>query len=862
MKQEKIYLKDYQAPDFSVLKVKLEFQINKDHCRVTATSQVQKLKATAPMILNGVDLKLESLEINGKPLLPSDYQTDSEHLTISSVPDSFELKVVTILKPHENTSLEGLYKSGPYLVTQCEAQGFRKITYFWDRPDVMTTYEVMIEADEKEFPILLSNGDRIKTEKLAGGRSRAFWSDPHKKPCYLFALFAGDIGMIQDHFVTASGRKVNLEVYAAHGKQDRCWHAMESLKKAMKWDEEKFGREYDLNDYMIVAIDDFNAGAMENKGLNIFNSRLVLADKKSATDNDFFLIESVVAHEYFHNWTGNRVTLSSWFQLSLKEGLTVFRDQEFSADMLDRGLQRIDDVESLRDGQFEEDASPNAHPVRPESCMAVDNFFTMTIYEKGAELIRMMQTLVGRKGFRKGMDLYFSKFDGKAVTTDDFAAAIAEANQIDLTQLKLWYSQAGTPEVTVQESYDAQKKEYQLTLSQFCRPTPETTEKKPFHIPLLMGLIGEDGQDLKLTCSKLRQNSDGQDLIDLKESKETFLFTNVPQRPRLSLGREFSAPIKIHHEVSDQDLFFLMRYDSDSFNRFEASQRVSMKVLKKIYGSLLEKNETVEIPQDFLAAFGEIIGHQQMDKAFKAKMLGLPNLAQLVQEVQVFDAKLAAKALLHLESTIAHKFETELLGLYEANLQDDRKARRLKACALGYLVNIGAKYEEMIWKQYQEAQQMTDQATALRLLTNSKSQHKSAALEQFFQEWSEDSVVLNKWFAFQALSEQSDTFSEVQKLYQHPKFRVSNPNNVYSLLGNLNGNLTVFHGEPGVYDWFADRILEIDALNPQVAARLCSAFNLIGKLPEKKKEEAKTAIRKVLANEKLSKNSRELLQTL
>ncbi|MGE5085190.1 MAG: aminopeptidase N, partial [Bacillota bacterium] len=451
MKQEKIYLKDYKAPAFSVDSIHLDFNLNEDFCRVVAKSQIKQLEPGSALHLNGEDLKLVSVKINGQTLSPSQYQLAAEEMIIPTVPASFTLEIETQLEPQNNTSLEGLYKSNGIFCTQCEAQGFRKITWFLDRPDVMTSYSVTIEADKAKYPVLLSNGDRIKIEDLGNGRHKAYWSDPHKKPCYLFALVAGDLGVIRDTFTTSSGRKVNLEVYAAHGKQERCWHAMDSLKKSMKWDEEVFGREYDLNEYMIVAIDDFNAGAMENKGLNIFNSRLVLADSNSATDNDFHSIESVVAHEYFHNWTGNRVTLRDWFQLSLKEGLTVFRDQEFSADMTDRGVQRIEDVDALRAGQFAEDAGPNAHPVRPESCMAVDNFFTMTIYEKGSELIRMMQTIVGRKGFRKGMDEYFKRHDGQAVTTDDFAAAISEPNGKDFTQFKRWYHQSGTPVVSIQE---------------------------------------------------------------------------------------------------------------------------------------------------------------------------------------------------------------------------------------------------------------------------------------------------------------------------------------------------------------------------------------------------------------------------
>ncbi|MFP5520136.1 MAG: aminopeptidase N [Bdellovibrionia bacterium] len=862
MKQEKIYLKDYTAPSFQVQSLKLDFNLYEDHCLVVATSKVQKTVADAIIELDGEDLELVEVAINGRPLTHEEYRTDKHFLRIPISPEQFELRVITKLKPHENTSLEGLYKSSGHFVTQCEAQGFRKITYFWDRPDVMTSYEVTIEADKQKYPVLLSNGDRLKVEELPQGRHRAYWRDPHKKPCYLFALFAGDLGLIRDSFVTASGRKVNLEVYAAHGKQDRCEHAMESLKKAMKWDEERFGREYDLNDYMIVAIDDFNAGAMENKGLNIFNSRLVLADKKTATDNDFFAIESVVAHEYFHNWTGNRVTLRDWFQLSLKEGLTVFRDQEFSADMSDRGLQRIEDVDSLRAGQFSEDAGPNAHPVRPESCMAVDNFFTMTIYEKGAEVIRMMQSLVGKKGFRKGMDLYFERFDGKAVTTEDFAQAIADANKADFSQFKLWYTQAGTPEVHVRESYDATKKQYTLELKQSCRPTAESTQKKPFHIPLFIALLDSKGQEMALQCSGLTTNSDGQKLIELKESQTQYVFENVNERPVLSLNREFSAPIKLNWEAKDEDLYFLMSFDSDSFNRREAAKKMTQQVLVSLIAKH-EKGQALEIPETYFQAFEKILRDPSLDPAYKSKLLQPIPYSNLAQDLPILNAEAFQAARDSMCFQLASRFENLLLETYKAHLGDNEKHRKLKAVVLKYLSLLPQKHEGMIWQNYVQAQNMTDKEMGLQLLSHLESPYRRQALEDFYQSWQSEGLVLNKWFATQALASRLDTFKEVQELVKHPKFQIANPNNVYSLLRNFSANIPVFHSpQLDCYTWYADMVIQIDKLNPQVAARLCAGFNFTQKLPAAQKAKAMAAVEKILAYDGLSKNSKELLVTL
>ncbi|WP_413293355.1 aminopeptidase N [Bdellovibrio sp. HCB185ZH] len=868
MKQEKIYLKDYKAPAFSVESVHLDFILNEDFCRVIAKSKIKTLTKGVPLQLNGEELKLVSVKINDKVLSANEYQLTDEEMIIPSVPAEFTLEIETQLEPQNNTSLEGLYKSNGIFCTQCEAQGFRKITWFLDRPDVMTSYTVTIEADKAKYPVLLSNGDRMKVEDLGNGRHKAYWRDPHKKPCYLFALVAGDLGVIRDTFTTSSGRKVNLEVYAAHGKQERCWHALESLQKSMKWDEEVFGREYDLNEYMIVAIDDFNAGAMENKGLNIFNSRLVLADTNSATDSDFHAIESVVAHEYFHNWTGNRVTLRDWFQLSLKEGLTVFRDQEFSADMTDRGVQRIEDVDSLRAGQFAEDAGPNAHPVRPESCMAVDNFFTMTIYEKGSELIRMMQTIVGRKGFRKGMDEYFKRHDGQAVTTEDFAAAISEPNGKDFTQFKRWYNQSGTPVVAIQERFDDKAGEYHLTLEQSCPPTPNQPTKEPFHIPLMMGLLDKSGKELALNCEKIEKNSDGQHVIELKNQKETYVFKGLKERPVLSILREFSAPVNLNWEASEEDLYFLMEKDTDSFNRREITQKLAMRLMSDLIKQARQGKE-LKVDARFINAMTTVMTDSNMDSAFKAKMLQMPSLAVLAQMEPVLDPVAFDKARTTLRKEIAKANRDNLLATYNKYHGVEAKSRStkvfgqrlLKNQALHYLADLHepAIYD-IVAKQYWEAQNMTDRMTALMILADSESSHREKVLADFHTNWKDDSVVINKWFTVQALAHRPQILDEIKALTKNPTFNINNPNNVYSLLRAFTTNLVSFNNEKA-YEFIADKIIEIDPKNPQVAARLCSAFNFVAKLEPQLKDLAMKQIRRMVDVPGLSKNSRELLQS-
>lgn len=857
----KQYLKDYSPANFLIESTKLRFDLHEDYCLVSATLKMKRTSGKAALILDGVELELLEASVDGRSLSSAEYKITSTSLEITTVPDQFELKTKVKIYPQKNTSLEGLYRTGKMFCTQCEAQGFRKITYYLDRPDVMTSFEVSIEADSKAYPILLSNGDRTQAKSLADGRHEVTWKDPFKKPSYLFALVAGNLGMIKDHFTTVSGKKVQLEIYAEFGQQERCRHAMESLKKSMAWDEERFGREYDLSTYMVVAADDFNAGAMENKGLNIFNTRLVLADSKSATDDEYFRIESVVAHEYFHNWTGNRVTLRDWFHLSLKEGLTVFRDQEFSMDQSSRSLVRIDNVMELRNRQFVEDSGPNAHPIRPESCYAVDNFFTATIYEKGAEVIRMMQTMVGRPGFRKGMDLYFSRHDGQAVIIEDFARAIADANQQQWDQFKLWYSQAGTPEVRVKENYNAAQKTYELELSQYCPPTPEQKDKKPFHIPLMVGLLGPDGKDLPLHCTDIAVNTEKQSLLHLKQAQQKFIFTQVAVKPVLSLNRGFSAPIRLQWQPQAEDLFFLFENDSDEFNQWEAGQSIATRLL----ADLIDGKQS-PAAQRFSTVLAKLTGHDSLSESFRAKLLTLPNPHYLAQLQSLIDAGTFLDSYENLEAQISQQGKDVFFKIYknlhgkntESKDPKDFGRRHLKNLCLSYLA-LFPEGQELAWKQFSEAQIMTDQESALEILLNSDSKHGEQALEMFMKQWKNDNLVINKWFAVQASRRNLDTFTQVTRLFDHPIFNIKNPNRVYALLRTFGQNIFAFHSpKHETYRFYADRIIEIDKMNPQVATRLASAFDSWTKLPGEQKTKAHRELERMLKSP-LSKNTFEIV---
>lgn len=850
------YLKDYTKPDYSIDNCHLYFNLHETATVVTSTLKMTKVN-DVPLSLNGENLKLKKVKLDDTELTSKDFEVSQTHLTIFKTPAQFTLNIEVEINPEANKSCEGLYLSNGIFCTQCEAESFRKITYFLDRPDMMTSYTVEIEADEKKYPLLLSNGDSLEKKSLGNGRHYAKWNDPHKKPSYLFALVAGDMGVVTDTYKTTSGRQVKLEVFAPHGKQERCLHAMKSLKQSMKWDEDTYGLEYDLNQYMVVSIDDFNMGAMENKGLNVFNSKLVLADVKTATDDDFHQIQSVIGHEYFHNWSGNRVTCRNWFELSLKEGLTVFRDQEFSGDMTSRSVQRIHDVDSLRTRQFSEDSGPNAHAVRPESCLAVDNFYTATIYEKGAEVIRMMQTIVGREGFKKGMALYFKRHDGQAVTIENFAAAISDANNIDFTQFKLWYSQAGTPVVQVEENYNAAKKQFKIKLTQSCDLTLTEKQdasfvKKPFYIPLRFGLISPNGAVIKTES----------DLLTLKDVTAEWTFENIQEKPILSINREFSAPVKIVQNMNGKDSLTLIKFDTDAFNRREACMKMLLEETRRLIACFKNKTE-LKTNSDVIEALGYILNDAQIDPQMKALMLSLPSNLVIAQE----ETTLVPEAFVQAKKTIivdfVSQFKNDLVKLYKQHHPlDSIGDRALKNKLLDFMIVHDDKDSlKLCETQYQTAQNMTDKIAALDNLCNSQSPFKNQAIENFYTEWSHDSVVFNKWLMVLASAVYNqDTFKVIGQAAQKPAFDKNNPNNLYALHRVFSNNFLHFHQASGAsYKWFADEIIRVDQFNPQVAARLAAGFSLTKKLPADLSAKSKTEIQRILAT-KVSANTQEILE--
>lgn len=864
---QKILLSQYVAPDFHVQSLFLNFDLHTDYTIVTQRSRWSRIgQSNSILRLDGEHLELLLFRVDGKEI--SKTVTDS-FLEFTPPSDTFELEIQTKVYPHLNTDLEGLYLSGGIYVTQCEAQGFRRITYFLDRPDVMTKYRVRLEADKKAYPVLLSNGDLRDHEEL-GPRHAATWEDPFKKPSYLFALVAGDLGVLEDHFVTKSGRSVKLQIFSKHGTQHLCHHAMESLKKSMKWDEERFGREYDLSTYMILAIDDFNMGAMENKGLNVFSSRYIFADPKTATDDDYYNIESIVAHEYFHNWTGNRITVRDWFHLSLKEGLTVFRDQEFSSDMTDRDLVRIRTVAGLRAGQFAEDAGPNAHPIRPASCYAVDNFYTSTVYDKGSEIIRMLNTLAGRPGFRKGMDHYFENFDGHAVVLEDFAESIAKPNNIDLSQFKRWYSQAGTPTVHVQEEYNTQEQTYRLCLSQSCPQTiqekREGLEKSPFQIPLAIALFdSETKNEFLLSCDQVVQNSERQNLILLNDASQTFYFRNIPSRPILSINRSFSAPVRIEKSNTQEELLFLLKYENDSFSRWEALQVLLKDLFVKNLKSLQQGGVCTFDPQ-LKDAFKYVLENESIFEGIKAELLSAPDDATLIQELETFHGDHLRQARKEFNRWLAEELKNELQQIYSAyhgvntSSRDPKEfgRRALKNLCLSYLCS-SLEGQEMAWMQLKTSEIMTDQISALSCLSNSEV-YRDQALEYFKNQWNENTLVMQKWYAIISTSDSPKTFETVQKIWSSPEFNRKQPATVYSLLLRFGDNLSeMWIGDFARIDFMKKALLEMDGINSQVASRLAGIFDLWTKLPNETRSYTRSALRSLLS-EKLSKNTYEILE--
>lgn len=869
-----IYLKDYQVPPFLIEQTKLNFDLQDGFTEVTSVLTMKRNpdsgQSNAPLVLDGQHLELKSLAVNGEAVAESNYTTDSESLTVNQVPDAFELTVVTHIKPHENTALEGLYKSSKMYCTQCEAEGFRRITYYLDRPDVMSIFETSIVADKAKFPVLLSNGNLIAAEDLADGRHKTVWHDPHKKPCYLFALVAGDLQHIEDTFTTMGGTDVTLRIFVEPQNIEKCDYAMDSLKRSMKWDEEVYGREYDLNIFNIVAVDDFNMGAMENKSLNIFNSSCVLANPKTATDTAYQRIEAVVAHEYFHNWSGNRVTCRDWFQLSLKEGFTVFRDAEFSADMGSRTVKRIEDASLLRTVQFAEDAGPMAHPVRPESFIEISNFYTVTIYEKGAEVVRMIHNLLGAENFRKGSDLYFDRHDGQAVTTDDFVKAMEDASGIDLSQFRNWYRQAGTPVVDVSDEYDAANQSYSLTFKQTCPATPESDEKDPFHIPVAVGLIGEDGKEIPLQLKSGGDFNAVNNVIGLRQSEETFVFENVTSKPVPSLLRGFSAPIKLNFDYTRDQLLFQMENDSDGFNQWDAGQNLAKDIILELAEDVKQQKE-LKLDQRLVDVFSSLLAKDNIDKAMLANMLTLPTVAFLMEQQQPAYVHALYTAREFVKVSLAKALENQFAAVYKQNLSDeeyspapDAMARRsLKNLCLQYLMETdNSEYVGWAQLQFTSADNMTDQNSALLALVNGPDQLAAqSALNDFYEQWNDDSLVINQWLAIQASSDKAGGLSKVNALLEHEAFDIKNPNKVRSVVATFAAqNLRHFHADNGEgYMWLATRIIELDKLNPQIASRLVGPLTKWKRLAPKNSDAMRAALQHISDSGKLSKDVYEVV---
>jgi len=856
-----IYLKDYQPPAYYVDSIDLVFDLYEDHTHVNSVLKCRRNemhKEEKPvMVLQGDQLILKSLKCDGKILNASEYTVNEEALNISNLPNTFTLEIETEIHPEKNTELSGLYLASHLFCTQCEADGFRKMTYFPDRPDVMSKFTTKIQADKVKCPVLLSNGNLIAQGELENNRHWVKWEDPFKKPCYLFALVAGDLVSLEDHFVTKSNRLVTLRIYVERENQDKCAHAMAALKKAMHWDEDRYGREYDLNIYMIVAVNDFNMGAMENKGLNVFNSKYILARPETATDFDYEHIDAVVGHEYFHNWTGNRITCRDWFQLSLKEGLTVFREHQFSEEIFESPVSRIENVLYLRNFQFSEDAGPLAHSVRPESYIEVNNFYTTTVYEKGSEVIRMLKTLLGWETFRRGMDIYFERHDGEAVTIEDFVAAFEAASKRNLTQFRLWYSQAGTPEISVEEEYQPETQSFILRLNQFCPPTPEQPEKLPMHIPIAIGLLDDNGKDLLPNPT----------ILELTKEKQSFEFKNISKPPILSLLRDFSAPVKIKSILSSERLAFLLAHDSDAFSRWDAGQMLTKRELRRLLQDYKAK-KPLEVNSLWLEAYHAILKEETLDPAMKATMLTLPSLLELLELETPIDIEALHKIRTFLKETLAKKFKETWLSLYKKShvsgpyryIPKDVNLRSLKNLSLNYLIaSERGKNSELCLAQWHHSDNMTDSMAALSILSNYDCPERETLLQAFYDKWQYNTLVLDKWFRIQATSELPNTLEVVQSLMKHPAFNLANPNKVYSLLGAFSGNLLQFHNKSGKgYTLLADVIIQLNTINPQIAARLISAFGRWKKFDNDRQEKMSVALKRILATPNLSKDVYEL----
>lgn len=861
--KQEIRLADYEPPAFAIKHTNLTFRLYADYAEVEAVSRFERLTTgNADLKLDGGPfMELQSVAMDDVELSCSAYEVSAEALTLRDVPGEFSLRVVTRLKPHENTRLEGLYFSGGNFCTQCEAEGFRHITYFLDRPDVLTRYDVRVEADQANCPVLLSNGNPGATGQLPGGRHFAEWHDPYPKPSYLFALVAGDLACKEGAFRTVSGRDVALNVYVRPEDLGKADHAIQSLQRSMEWDEERFGLEYDLDVYNIVAVSDFNMGAMENKGLNIFNTKYVLASPETATDADFDNVEGVIGHEYFHNWTGNRVTCRDWFQLSLKEGLTVFRDQEFSADVGSRAIKRLDDVRTLRMLQFPEDGGPLAHPVRPEKYVEINNFYTATVYNKGAEVIRMMHMLIGEASFRRGMDLYFERHDGQAVTCEDFVRAMEDASGRELGQFRLWYSQAGTPAVTV--SRQTSGSEVTLTVEQSCPATPGQNEKKPAHMPLLVGWLDAEGNQIEPNCSDGGKWGEAGCLLELTDRKQTFVFTGVPRGAVPSLLRQFSAPVRLEDDLDERELAHLAQYDIDAFVRWEAMQALGTRaILGKVRK---ERNKAAE--KEWSQAFVRLLSDTESDPALVAELLKLPSEIDLGQKMSRLDARGIHRVRRAFVRQVAEENLDGLVAAYERSQNSGeysldvraKAQRRLQNSLIAYLATTD-QGEERVLAQFRAANNMTDRMAALSLIADSQFDCRASVLQAFYEDWKNDALVVDKWFAVQANSGRDDVIRQVKQLVKHEAFSIQNPNRLRSVISTFSMlNQAGFHSGGGDgYRFLSEMIVAVDKLNPQTAARLVAPLGRWARMPQEASDQMKAALRWVLDHDGLSDDVREL----
>lgn len=849
------YRKDYQAPSHTITDIDLTFDLYDNDTIVTALSKVVQKGESTTLELDGEGLELRSVKVNGEDW--AHHEVKEASLVLSDLPAEFELEIITKIDPEANTALEGLYKSGGAFCTQCEAEGFRRITYYLDRPDVLAKYTTKVIADKATYPYLLSNGNRIAQGEAENGRHWVQWQDPHPKPAYLFALVAGDFDVLRDKYTTMSGRNVDLEIFVDKGNLDRAGHAMTSLINSMKWDEERFGLEYDLDIYMIVAVDFFNMGAMENKGLNIFNSKFVLANDQTATDRDYLGIEAVIGHEYFHNWTGNRVTCRDWFQLSLKEGLTVFRDQEFSSDLGSRAVNRIDNVRIIRGPQFAEDASPMSHPIRPDKVIEMNNFYTLTVYEKGSEVIRMYHTLLGEEGFQKGMKLYFERHDGTAATCEDFVSAMEDATGVDLKQFRLWYSQSGTPTLRVNSEYNAEAKTYALTVEQFTEATQDQAEKQALHIPFDIELYDSKGQIIPLTIN----GESVHNVLDIKQDKQTFVFENVAEQPVPSLLREFSAPVKLEYDYSDAELIFLMKHATNDFARWDASQMLLAKYIRQNVTNVQTGSE-VQLSEDLIDAFRGVLLDENLEPAFIAQVFSLPSINEITGWYKQIDVDAVDTVLNSITVSLSAALEDELSATYhtlkQAEYTIDHAAigkRALRNQCLQFLAHTD-KGNTLVKAQYEAANNMTDTIAAMSAANSAQLECREELMADYSDKWKHDGLVMDKWFALQGSNPAEDALEKVKATMNHEAFSLKNPNRTRSLIGSfLAANPVRFHDKSGSGYQFAGEILrQLNDSNPQVASRMIDPLLKFRKYDEARQAMIRAELEKLKAMDNLAKD--------